>query len=92
MLTEERHAIIIEKVRQYKSVKLPELCEMLGASESTVRRDLSTLDERGLLKKVHGGAISVDERSWNLAEKNVEEKSKLFNEEKTAIADRQSVV
>ncbi|MDD6563541.1 MAG: DeoR/GlpR family DNA-binding transcription regulator [Clostridiales bacterium] len=86
LLTEERHAIIIEKVRQDKSVKLPELCEMLGASESTVRRDLSTLDERGLIKKVHGGAISVDERSWNLVEKNVEEKSKLFNEEKTAIA------
>lgn len=86
MLTEERHAIIIEKVRQNKSVKLPELCEMLQASESTVRRDLSALDERGLIKKVHGGAISIDERSWNLKEQNVEEKSKLFNEEKTAIA------
>ena len=86
MLTEERHAIIIEKVRQYKSVKLPELCELLEASESTVRRDLITLDKRGLIKKVHGGAISIDDGSWNLAEQNVEEKSKLFNEEKTAIA------
>ena len=86
MLTEERHAIILEKVKQYKSVKLPDLCELLGASESTVRRDLSSLDDRGLIKKVHGGAISLDERSWNLAEQNVEEKSKMFNEEKTAIA------
>lgn len=86
MLTEERHAIIIEKVKQYKSVKLPELCELLEASESTVRRDLTTLDERGFIKKVHGGAISIDDCSWNFAEKNVEEKSKLFNKEKTAIA------
>lgn len=86
LLTEERHAVILEQVRQYNSVKLPELCELLGASESTVRRDLSSLDEKGLLKKVHGGAIALDERSWNLAEKNVEEKSKMFNEEKTAIA------
>ena len=51
MLTEERHAIILEKVKQYKSVKLPDLCELLGASESTVRRDLSSLDDRGLIKK-----------------------------------------
>ena len=86
LLTEERHALILEQGKEYNSVKLPELCELLGASESTVRRDLSSLDERGLIKKVHGGAISIDEHSWNLAEKNVEEKSKMFNEEKTAIA------
>lgn len=85
LLTEERHAIILEQVKQYKSVKLPELCELLGTSESTVRRDLAALDEKGLIKKVHGGAISVDEHSWNLVEQDVEEKSKIFNEEKTAI-------
>ena len=73
-------------VKQNLSVKLPELCEMLNASESTVRRDLSALDERGLLKKVHGGAISLDKGSLNLPEQDVEEKSKMFSEEKTAIA------
>lgn len=86
MLTEERYAKIIKMVKQNRSVKLPELCEMLEASESTVRRDLSALDERGLLKKVHGGAISLDEDSLNLPEQDVEEKSKIFGEEKTAIA------
>lgn len=86
MLTEERHLIILEKVKQNKSVKLLELCELLGASESTVRRDLSTLDERGLIKKVHGGAISIDEHSFDSVEQDVEEKSKMFTEEKTAIA------
>lgn len=86
MLTEERYAKILKMVKQNLSVKLPELCEMLNASESTVRRDLSALDERGLLKKVHGGAISLDEDSLNLPEQDVEEKSKMFSEEKTAIA------
>lgn len=86
MLTEERYAVIIEQVRQKKSIALTELCELLGASESTVRRDLTTLDERGLLKKVHGGAISTDDRSLNLVEHDVEAKSKMFTEEKTAIA------
>ena len=73
-------------VKQNKSVKLPELCERLGASESTVRRDLTQLDEKGLLKKVHGGAISAEDRSFSVVEQDVEAKSKLFNEEKIAIA------
>ncbi|MBP0955886.1 MAG: DeoR/GlpR transcriptional regulator [Oscillospiraceae bacterium] len=86
MLTEERHSIILEQVKQNKSVTLTELCELLGASESTIRRDLTALDERGLIKKVHGGAISTDDRSLNLVEHDVESKSKLFTEEKIAIA------
>lgn len=86
MLTEERHSIILEQVKQNKSVTLTEMCELLGASESTIRRDLTTLDERGLIKKVHGGAISTDDRSLNLVEHDVESKSKLFTEEKIAIA------
>lgn len=86
MLTEERYSVILEQVSQNKSVTLTELCELLGASESTVRRDLITLDEKGLLKKVHGGAISADDRSLNLVEHDVESKSKLFTEEKSAIA------
>lgn len=86
MLTEERYSVILEMVKQNKSVKLPELCERLGASESTVRRDLTQLDEKGLLKKVHGGAISAEDRSFSVVEQDVEAKSKLFNEEKIAIA------
>lgn len=86
MLTEERYTIILERVTQNKSVTLPELCELLGASESTVRRDLAALDEKGLIKKVHGGAVLPGESPLNLAERDVEEKSKMFNEEKKAIA------
>ena len=86
MLTEERYSIILERVKQNKSVKLLELCELLKASESTIRRDLTVLDERGLLKKVHGGAISAEEHSFNPEEQDVESKSKLFTDEKLAIA------
>lgn len=85
MLTEERYTLILERVKQNKSVKLPELCQLLEASESTVRRDLAALDEKGLIKKVHGGAVPIDESSLNWVERDVEEKSKMFNEEKIAI-------
>ena len=85
MLTEERHSIIVETVKKNKSAGLAELCELLNTSESTIRRDLSILDEKGKLVKVRGGAISVDD-SFTYLEHNVEEKSKFFTKEKEAIA------
>jgi len=85
VLTEERHAIILDTVNKNKSVGLNELCQLLYTSESTVRRDLTILDERGLLIKVRGGAIALAE-NYTVVEHNVEEKSKLFIKEKEAIA------
>lgn len=72
MLTEERHAIILDTVNKNKSVGLNELCQLLYTSESTVRRDLTILDERGLLIKVRGGAIALAE-NYTVVEHNVEE-------------------
>jgi DeoR/GlpR family transcriptional regulator of sugar metabolism len=40
-------------------VDLANLCEELDSSESTVRRDLIALQEEGVLKRVHGGAMPV---------------------------------
>lgn len=54
MLTEERHAAIIERLHQRGIVKLQELVEVLGASESTIRRDLIDLENRQVLKRIHG--------------------------------------
>ena len=61
MLAEERLAVILETVQQKRSVKVSELCNLLNASVSTVRRDISTLAEMGKLIKVHGGAIALSE-------------------------------
>lgn len=85
MLTEERHAIILDILAQQKSATLSELGKALNASESTVRRDLTALSESGLLTKVRGGAMAAGE-SFSHIEHNVEEKIGLFVEEKTAIA------
>ncbi len=85
MLTEERHSIIIDTVNRKKNVELNELCELLDTSESTVRRDLSILHDKGVLVKVRGGAIAVDD-SYTAHEQNVDEKAVLFVKEKEAIA------
>ena len=85
MLSEERHSIIVELVNSRGSVKLSELCAELDASESTIRRDLNVLSERGILTKVHGGAISNNDNFFNY-ENDVEKKSILYVEEKEKIA------
>ena len=77
MLTEERHRLILNELNIKKSLSVSELCSLLEASESTVRRDLNYLAERGLLVKVHGGAMSLSDRFSNV-EQDIEEKSRLY--------------
>ena len=57
MLTEERRALILERLRSDGKVVAAELTEALGVSPDTVRRDLRELAETGLLRRVHGGAL-----------------------------------
>lgn len=58
MLVEQRFEEIIKVVDEKGSVTVPELMDLLDASESTIRRDLTALNNSGRLTKVHGGAIS----------------------------------
>lgn len=44
----------------YKKADMMTLCSLLGASTSTVRRDLDKLEADGFLKRVHGGAVLVE--------------------------------
>ncbi|MDD3173143.1 MAG: DeoR/GlpR family DNA-binding transcription regulator [Herbinix sp.] len=59
MLIEKRLNEILTIVEQKRSVTVQELMQVLNASESTIRRDLNTLDAEGLIVKVHGGALAV---------------------------------
>lgn len=85
MLTQERYQSILSMVNEKSAVTVAELAEMLGISESTVRRDLTALDELGKLKKVFGGATSIT-KSEGIYEDTVSMREKLMSEEKTEIA------
>ena len=58
MLKEERHQYILNRINQNYRIYITALSAELGVSDDTLRRDLTELDERGLLTKVHGGAIA----------------------------------
>lgn len=63
MLAAVRQTRILEEVRRSGGVRVSELTELLGVSDMTVRRDLDSLDRKGLLTKVHGGATALDTAS-----------------------------
>jgi len=83
MLTEERYGVILQRLQERGVVRLQELTELLGASESTVRRDLVDLEERKLLKRIHGGAALPGQKSL---EPGMEEKTLKNVQEKQVIA------
>lgn len=84
MLAEERLSQIMRLLAERRSVTLQELCEELGASESTIRRDLTELARLGKLNKVHGGATVSDTR-FLADEPSMAAKEELAIEQKRAI-------
>jgi|SRR5690554_742808 len=60
MFAEERRQSILTALDKHKTVSVQYLSQELQVSEVTIRKDLSELEEKGLLKRTHGGAIRVD--------------------------------
>ena len=85
MLTQQRHEIILELLREKGSITVTEVKDLLDTSESTVRRDITALDKEGKLEKVFGGAVELKERV-TAYEYSVAEKMGLKLEEKDRIA------
>jgi DeoR/GlpR family transcriptional regulator of sugar metabolism len=57
MLTDERRSLILDRLRTQGRVLAADLSAEFDVSADTVRRDLRELDEAGLLRRVHGGAL-----------------------------------
>ena len=70
-------------VLQEGVVRLQDLCRRLGASPATIRRDLLELETHGRLRRVHGGAVSVEAHP---DEPVFEDKAALAAREKRGIA------
>lgn len=62
LLTVEREERILSLLQAAGAMPVPELCQSLGVSEATVRRDLQSMASRGLLCRIRGGATVVSRR------------------------------
>lgn len=83
MLALERQKRILELLSIEGAVMVSKLSLELGVTEETVRRDLEKLEAKEMLRRTHGGAIPMDESSYEFSL----EKRKVLNvESKQALA------
>jgi len=71
-------------IRQSGVIRVEALCRQLDVSPATVRRDLDQLERSGAIRRVHGGAVSVESR---LEEPLFDDKASLAAREKHRIAE-----
>ena len=60
MYAEERRQAMAELITQRGRLSVNELAEAYTVTTETVRRDLSALEQSGLVRRVHGGAVPAD--------------------------------
>jgi DeoR family transcriptional regulator, fructose operon transcriptional repressor len=72
-----------ELVRGRGVIRIEEICQQLRVSPATVRRDLDQLEKAGAIRRVHGGAVSVESR---LEEPRFDDKASIATREKHRIA------
>lgn len=85
MFEEERLQKIAEYVQNKSRASVQELCALFQVSESTVRRDLTELGNRNLLKRTHGGAVYLQSVGF---EPTYLEKEDQYRNEKALIAKK----
>jgi DeoR/GlpR family transcriptional regulator of sugar metabolism len=80
-LAHQRQQYILEVLRQHGNVRVIDVSEHLSVSEMTIRRDLAELEDKGLLQRVYGGAISSTSKDIAYSSRNA-----AYHDEKQAIA------
>lgn len=87
MILEKRLDVILDTLEKEEAVSNKILMDKLGVSESTLRRDLSYLQDMGKITRVHGGAVLNNIAS---SEKNFTDNQKSKLKEKSKIGKKAS--
>ena len=83
MIPAQRRELLLRELRGANVLSVKELCDILGVSHMTVRRDITTLEEEGRVRSVPGGvALAAQVRS----EPSYHDKSRVDLAEKRAMA------
>lgn len=97
MLKEERHLFIINELKDNNVIQVSDIKDKLDVTEMTIRRDLKELEEKGILKRIHGGATRVDllstkEFSHNeKIKKNISEKQEIAQKIASTIEENETI-
>ncbi len=66
----QRRDLIAHLILERRHVQVTELMEEFGLTDTSIRRDLSILEKKGVIRRVHGGAVSTNEGLQVLALEN----------------------
>ena len=59
-----RHTAILGALRAHGQVRAVRMADELGVTHETIRKDILTLEAHGLLRRVHGGAVTLESVSF----------------------------
>ncbi|WP_203229689.1 DeoR/GlpR family DNA-binding transcription regulator [Filibacter tadaridae] len=85
MFAPERRKLILDKLTDQKRVTIKDLSKVIDVSAATLRTDLSKMEEEGLLKRTHGGAMLANQTDSETSFFIREQKNRC---EKAAIAQK----
>jgi DeoR family fructose operon transcriptional repressor len=83
LFSDERQDEILALIQQEKRVSVTSLADRFAVVGETIRRDLADLEQRGLVRRVHGGAILAERV---VVEPLIEARHDLMRPEKERIA------
>ncbi len=83
MIIHDRHQYLLKRLEQDGSIQIARIHEELGVTTMTIWRDLQLMEKKGLLKRVHGGAVSLGRSD---AEQEFQSKEQNYAAEKRRIA------
>ncbi|MCI6617314.1 MAG: DeoR/GlpR family DNA-binding transcription regulator [Prevotella sp.] len=97
MFAAQRREKILELIREDGHAKVQELSRLFKVTEVTIRQDLEKLEEQGLIKREHGGAILSDAgtnvRNFSLANQtNIDAKRAIAREAVKFISDGDTII
>ena len=85
MTAEQRKQKILDMLKENDSVRVTNLARHFGVSEVTIRTYLEDMEKKGLLSRVHGGAVSSYKPYYSM---NLNQRLETNQQAKVSIAER----
>lgn len=96
MLAAERRRRIVEMLQSSSPILISDMARELGVSTVTVRGDFDALAARGLLRRVHGGAVLVSDYAFistnERSRGHVREKRVIASEAAGLVSDHETIL
>jgi len=84
---------ILNVVSETRKIDVASLADRLSVSQVTIRQDLKTLENNGMLKRYHGGAMPItDDDMMKRLSKNFEVKTKIAKRAAELVANGETVL